>query len=76
METKGLLPCLQEPIHWTLTWARRIHSTPSYHTSQTSIFTLFPRQRLRLFPWNFPTKISHALPMHDACYMSNPSYPP
>jgi len=74
MEREGSFPYSQEPPppHWTLPWARWIHSTSSHQISR-SILILPIQSRLSLFSLiNFVLVSYH----FNACYMSRPSHPP
>jgi len=55
--------------HWTLTWARRIQSIPSYSISLRSSLVLSPNLLLGL-PSDSPVKVVYVfltVPMHATC---------
>jgi hypothetical protein len=72
--TRRFIAVFTEALHWSLSWARLIQSTPSYPLSLRSISILSNHLRLGLpsglLPSGFPTNILYALvasPMRATC---------
>jgi hypothetical protein len=68
-------------LHWSLSWAISIQSTPSHPISLRSILILSTHLRLGLpsglFHSGFPTNILYAfLFSPHSCYLLHPSHPP
>jgi hypothetical protein len=63
-------------LHWSLSWAISIQSTPSHSISQRSILILSWSSQ-----WSFSSWLSHQYPiciplLPHSCYMLCPSHPP
>jgi hypothetical protein len=72
-------PKVQYRVHWSLSWAISIESTPSHLISLRSIFISSTHQRLGLpsglFPSGFPPISYMHSPSPHSCYMPGPSHP-
>jgi hypothetical protein len=72
--TRRFITMFTKTIHWSLSWARLIHSIPPQPFSLRSILILSSHQYVslpsRLFPYGFPTKILYVFlfePMRATC---------
>jgi hypothetical protein len=67
-------------LHWSLSWARSIQSTPSHPISLSTLILsahLLFGLPSSLFPYGFPTNILYAfLFSPHSCYMPCPSHSP
>jgi hypothetical protein len=70
---RKVIAVLRRARHWSLSWVRRLQSTPSHLISPRYILTLYFHPRLGLqssiFLSGFPTKILYAFLTSYACYM-------
>jgi hypothetical protein len=77
---RRLITVFTRACHWSLSWARCTHSTPSHTISLISIlilsYNLSPGPPSGLFFLGFPTKILYAFVISHACYMYLSSHLP
>jgi hypothetical protein len=70
--TRGFITVFTRALHWSLSWARSIQSTPSHPISIRPILILSTHLRLGLpsghLPSGFPTNILHAFLIHIYIY--------
>jgi hypothetical protein len=75
--TRRFITMFTKALHWSLSWARSIQSTPSHPISLRSILILSSRLRLGLPSALFPSGFQLMSYVHpSSCYIPCPSHPP